>query len=54
MVEDSKRRAADALVEAFEDGFTMREVIDLAMDDATASEHVHQYILRVHDCYHRD
>ncbi|MBT8460009.1 MAG: hypothetical protein KJN60_10100 [Boseongicola sp.] len=51
MVNDSKRRAADALIEAVNDGFTFREILELAIDDNTASDRAYEYLSRVHDVY---
>ncbi len=48
-MDDSKRRASDAIIEALEDNFTMIEIIELAMDDITASEEVERKLADIHD-----
>ena len=51
MVNDAKRRASDALIEAIEEGFTLREILELALDDTSASDKAAEYLSKAHDAY---
>lgn len=48
-MDDEKRRASDALLAAIEVGFSLLEIVELAMDDATAPEWVVEKLSEEHD-----
>lgn len=46
---DAKRRASDALIAALEEGLTLREIIELAMDDIECPDHIADELSEYHD-----
>lgn len=48
-IDDAKRRADNALIAAMDDGIAFREILELAMDDITASEYAMTRLAGLHD-----
>lgn len=46
---DLKRNASNAIIAAMADGYTLREMVELAMDDVDAPDHVCDALSVAHD-----
>jgi len=48
-VDDAKRRASNAIIEALADNVRLQDIVELAMDDLTAPDKIQDRLAEIHD-----